>query len=183
MIPGYVRERKCVKLCSLSFSLFKKIKFKMAKILSTTMGFFADFVHFQVSSQKMLEHKRGKKSSHRQVFCKKRVGISAGFYCIWFGISRQRTLRPWRKSTGFSGDFKEGTMQHSQELHAKESWSSNITQEHPASLGALQAGKERKNHPTTQAVTWHWTLLNCTLRTRISAYSETGGMSRRGRAW
>lgn len=46
MIPGYVRERKCVKLCSLSFSLFKKIKFKMAKILSTTMGIYADFVHF-----------------------------------------------------------------------------------------------------------------------------------------
>lgn len=46
MIPGYERERKCVKLCSLSFSLFKKIKFKMAKILSTTMGFSADFVHF-----------------------------------------------------------------------------------------------------------------------------------------
>lgn len=51
----------------------------------------------------MLEHKRGKKSSHRQVLCKKRVGISAGFYCIWFGISRQRTLRPRRKSTGSSG--------------------------------------------------------------------------------
>lgn len=54
----------------------------------------------------MLEHKRGKKSSHRQVFCKKRVGISAGFYCIWFGISRQRTLRPWGNplaSAGISG--------------------------------------------------------------------------------
>lgn len=133
----------------------------------------------------MLERKRGKKSSHRQVFCKKRVRISAGFYCIWFGISRQRTLQPCRKSTGFSGDFKEGTRQHSQELHAKGSRpaSSNITQRaHLASLGALQAGKERKNHHTTQAGTWHWTLLNCTLQTRISAYSDTGGMSSRGRA-
>lgn len=46
MIPGYVRERKCVKLCSLSFSLFKKIKFKMAKILGNAMGIYADFVHF-----------------------------------------------------------------------------------------------------------------------------------------
>lgn len=46
MIPGYVRERKCVKLCSLSFSLFKKIKFEMAKILGNAMGVYADFVHF-----------------------------------------------------------------------------------------------------------------------------------------
>lgn len=106
----------------------------------------------------MLEHKRGKKSSHRQVFCKKRVGISAGFYCSWFGISRQWTLQPRRKSTGFiSGDFKEGTMQHSQELHAKGSRParSNITQEHTWQVWGT-ASEERKNHPTTQAVTWHW---------------------------
>lgn len=102
-------------------------------------------------------------------------------HLVWHQQATDTTAM--RKSTGFSGDFREGTMQHSQELHTTESWSSNITQEHPATLGALQAGKERKNHPTTQAVTWHWTLLNCTLRTRISAYSETGGMSSRGRAW
>lgn len=132
----------------------------------------------------MLEHKRGKKSSHRQVFCKKRVGISAGFYCSWFGISRQWTLQPRRKSTGFiSGDFKEGTMQHSQELHAKGSRParSNITQEHTWQVWGT-ASEERKNHPTTQAVTWHWTLLNCTLQTTISAYNETGGMSSSGTA-
>lgn len=48
MIPGYVRERKCVKLCSLSFSLFKKIKFKVAKILSTAMGIFCTLSRFPV---------------------------------------------------------------------------------------------------------------------------------------
>lgn len=46
MIPGYVKESKCVKLCSLSFSLFKKIKFKMAKILGDAMGIYKDFAHF-----------------------------------------------------------------------------------------------------------------------------------------
>lgn len=125
-----------------------------------------------------------KKNSHRQVLCKKRVGISAGNYCIWFGISRQRTLRPCRKSTGFSGDFKEGTVQHSQVLHAKGSRpaSSNIIQEHTGQVwGHCKQAKKEKNHPTTQAVTWHWTLLNCTLQTRISAYSATGGMSSRGK--
>lgn len=104
----------------------------------------------------MLEHKRGKKSSHRQVFCKKQVGISAGFYCIWFGISRQWALRPCRKSTGFSGDFKEGTMQHSQELHAKGSQpaSSNITQEHTWQVwGHCKQAKKGKTIP--QHRQWH----------------------------
>lgn len=45
MIPSYVRERKRVKLCSLSFSLFKKIKLKMAKVLSNAMGINADLVY------------------------------------------------------------------------------------------------------------------------------------------
>lgn len=50
MIPGYARESKCVKLCSLSFSLFKKIKFKMAKILGNLWEFTQILHTFQVSS-------------------------------------------------------------------------------------------------------------------------------------
>lgn len=78
MIPGYVRESKCVKLCSLSFSLFKKIKFKMAKILGDAMGTYTDFAHFSgFQLEKRLNLGGGEKGgSRRRVLCKEANGKS-----------------------------------------------------------------------------------------------------------
>lgn len=109
-----------------------------------------------------------------------------GFTASDLAISRQQTeLRPCRKSTDFTGDFNEGTVQHIWVLHTKGSRpvSSNIIQEHVGQVwGHRHAGIKRKKRYTIKVVTWHSTLLNCKLNTSISAYSETGGLRSRSGA-
>lgn len=86
MIPGYVRERKRVKLCSLSFSLFKKIKFKMAKFLGNAKGNLCRFCTlFRFPVRVCLNVRGGGIKPQEGNSARREWRISTGFYCMWFG--------------------------------------------------------------------------------------------------
>lgn len=105
----------------------------MAKILSTTMGIYADFVHFPgFQSENAWTQERGKNVVTGRYFARSEWESLLGFTASDLASAGNGHYGHVGNPLASSGDFKEGTMQHSQELHAKGSRpaSSNITQEH-----------------------------------------------------